>query len=93
MWVRGLKLGKENSWYHARQVAPHVGAWIETSYQSPYRFVLRSHPMWVRGLKPLYLQEYNKHRMSHPMWVRGLKRLVLFVLVIYVGRTPCGCVD
>ena len=32
-------------------VAPHVGAWIETSmpgYDDPNS---ESHPMWVRGLK------------------------------------------
>ena len=30
--------------------------------------------MWVRGLKPLRLQRYEKILKSHPMWVRGLKR-------------------
>ena len=33
-------------------VAPHVGAWIETSVIRQYRDAGVSHPMWVRGLKP-----------------------------------------
>ena len=30
MWVRGLKLNDKIPPYIARDVAPHVGAWIET---------------------------------------------------------------
>ena len=33
-------------------VAPHVGAWIETSWATMVLHALKSHPMWVRGLKP-----------------------------------------
>ena len=33
------------------QVAPHVGAWIETSLMSLITELSKSHPMWVRGLK------------------------------------------
>ena len=35
-----------------------------------------SHPMWVRGLKPLVLLMKLAVMSSHPMWVRGLKRSV-----------------
>ena len=35
----------------SHEVAPHVGAWIETLLSpEPYSFLM-SHPMWVRGLK------------------------------------------
>ena len=33
-------------------VAPRVGAWIETQQSNPYVTSTRSHPVWVRGLKP-----------------------------------------
>ena len=33
------------------QVAPYVGAWIETSTTKSLLVRLRSHPTWVRGLK------------------------------------------
>ena len=34
---------------------------------------VRSHPMWVRGLKLAYQKIVNDHYKSHPMWVRGVK--------------------
>ena len=35
---------------------------------------MTSHPVWVRGLKPILGQEvWNEGRESHPVWVRGLK--------------------
>ena len=52
MWVRGLKLGLNTWQYLTLVVAPHVGAWIETCYDSRHPDTnLESHPMWVRGLK------------------------------------------
>ena len=32
-------------------VAPRVGAWIETAYSLTSRLRIKSHPVWVRGLK------------------------------------------
>ena len=34
------------------EVAPYVGAWIETCRSVMVNGVLKSHPTWVRGLKP-----------------------------------------
>ena len=34
---------------------------------------MRSHPMWVRGLKHRLIYKEHLKRVSHPMWVRGLK--------------------
>ena len=34
-------------------VAPYMGAWIETDETETPVFALRSHPIWVRGLKLL----------------------------------------
>ena len=40
---------------YCKGVAPRVGAWIETSTRLVFVTVLMSHPVWVRGLKPLLL--------------------------------------
>ena len=34
---------------------------------------MRSHPMWVRGLKHVVADMPFRPQQSHPMWVRGLK--------------------
>ena len=57
-------------------VAPHVGAWIETSVIQWTCRERLSHPMWVRGLKPFSSSMKSMCSMSHPMWVRGLKHRV-----------------
>ncbi len=51
MWVRGLKRGNGYNDQGHLHVAPHVGAWIETSFSQSYLDERESHPMWVRGLK------------------------------------------
>ena len=55
------------------QVAPYVGAWIETTPNVRDLTLQLSHPMWVRGLKPLSCCPGRRAQLSHPMWVRGLK--------------------
>ena len=94
MWVRGLKHVNSVNLPVASDVAPYVGAWIETimgNAQSPAR---ESHPMWVRGLKQQYPQVSLGNPKSHPMWVRGLKHvLIVMELLSLLSRTLCGCVD
>ena len=58
-------------------VAPYVGAWIETPQRRRDEAAAQSHPMWVRGLKPVNEGYYLFESRSHPMWVRGLKRCIL----------------
>ena len=59
----------------AHYVAPYVGAWIETLVKYKHSFFLKSHPTWVRGLKPFgMLYQVGKDK-SHPTWVRGLKHV------------------
>ena len=54
-------------------VAPYVGVWIETGKQA-FRYSFDwSHPMWVCGLKLLFVANLMIHGWSHPMWVCGLK--------------------
>ena len=53
-WVRGLKRLSRQRSEPPTHVAPHVGAWIETtkSYDN-VGAKYESHPTWVRGLKHL----------------------------------------
>ena len=54
VWVRGLKLPVVVRPVLFHDVAPRVGAWIETFYyEPPVKARLMSHPVWVRGLKHL----------------------------------------
>ena len=78
MWVRGLKqiLNPVKPLPHL--VAPRVGAWIETTFTDQPAANEQSHPVWVRGLKPLKSSKCLTVAMSHPVWVRGLK-LSIFV--------------
>ena len=73
MWVRGLKRNCCPKSYKSNNVAPYVGAWIETYTTEPLLFGVESHPMWVRGLKQSMENKTFKQLLSHPMWVRGLK--------------------
>ena len=69
-WIETSAVGVSATPNH---VAPYVGAWIETHRQAGEVGKLGSHPMWVRGLKPVVCVKSVNLRRSHPMWVRGLK--------------------
>ena len=51
MRVRGLKQAVTDHKLIGQLVAPHAGAWIETSTTTYYKLNDVSHPMRVRGLK------------------------------------------
>ena len=51
MWVRGLKPLLAYQKICQDYVAPYVGAWIETATALRTLADIKSHPMWVRGLK------------------------------------------
>ena len=55
-------------------VAPRVGAWIETLDTTRWRVIIPSHPVWVRGLKQQASDVSDFAKWSHPVWVRGLKQ-------------------
>ena len=55
MRVRGLKQKAFAFKNPLLLVAPHAGAWIETTYNTDSLPLVRSHPMRVRGLKLLLL--------------------------------------
>ena len=51
-WVRGLKPKYPEGDISSEEVAPCVGAWIETAgVLSTRELNIESHPAWVRGLK------------------------------------------
>ena len=51
VWVRGLKLAVVHAGCLYGDVAPRVGAWIETPKFVLFAPLQASHPVWVRGLK------------------------------------------
>ena len=73
MWERGLKLLYRKLALLQNNVAPHVGAWIETQITIYNHISGMSLPMWERGLKPQedIIRVYSV--VSLPMWERGLK--------------------
>ena len=87
MWVRGLKLGGLSGERVAENVAPRVGAWIETSLIANFFTPVASHPVWVRGLKLSLRAAQAKQKLSHPVWVRGLKltKFVAFQALRFVA--------
>ena len=54
---------------------------------------MRSHPTWVRGLKPHIFDVVFSLLLSHPTWVRGLKPTSQYLHIGYASRTLRGCVD
>ena len=75
-------------------VAPRVGAWIETSARLVLVTVFMSHPVWVRGLKPV-------HAIQAPFVFHVAPRVGAWIETCQAAlracwlscRTPCGCVD
>ena len=73
-WVRGLKpVGRMPRAGAARVVAPHVGAWIETSLPPPPQRNLPVAPHVGAWIETCCLRPCTMPDWSHPTWVRGLK--------------------
>ena len=73
MWVRGLKHSWHNYLHLMINVAPCVGAWIETSRARLHAIKGLVAPCvgaWIETDQSLQQQKAEK---SHPVWVRGLK--------------------
>ena len=67
-WVRGLKQTKIADIQRQQEVAPYVGAWIETKSEGNSYETRGSHPTWVRGLK---LQTIMNYRNALRRTLRG----------------------
>ncbi len=72
----------------AVRVASFMGAWIETGTAGSEYSGSLSHPLWVRGLKPLIAVPLDFGNESHPLWVRGLKLLGLTTLTLRFMSHP-----
>ena len=75
------------------EVAPYVGAWIETNLDRSI-----SRKIFVAPYVGAWIETHDNvliflHLRSHPMWVRGLKLCNSAFCAIGVCRTLCGCVD
>ena len=88
VWVRGLKQNQYEDIKKLREVAPRVGAWIETSLDMMNLGEKESHPVWVRGLKLPRCRDFGRLDESHPVWVRGLKLAHKFVLLTFLMSHP-----
>ena len=85
-WVRGLKRRWTEDHVQQRQVAPYVGAWIETGFKFAKNVVNGVAP-YVGAWIETYGTEKGKNlaTKSHPTWVRGLKQNTL-----YHTNEPCS---
>ena len=54
---------------------------------------MRSHPVWVCGLKLLRSPRIKSIWMSHPVWVCGLKPNNHLQVITHSSHTLYGCVD
>ena len=73
MWVRGLKPNKGATYTKHLQVAPRVGAWIETflvHVSNLQSIVAPRVGAWIETAMGL---GGGQTPVSHPVWVRGLK--------------------
>jgi len=59
--------------WRSEDVAPRVGAWIETLRQAVAVRGIPSRPAWARGLKRHRRRRAAPLRKSRPAWARGLK--------------------
>ena len=73
-WARGLKPLLYLVVAIVLNVAPRVGAWIETLYRLDRHVKHWSRPAWARGLKPNTRVKTYGLAASRPAWARGLKQ-------------------
>ena len=73
-WVRGLKLVIEHEYAQQRQVAPCVGAWIETMKMPCGLHFPDVAPCVGAWIETVDVENYINKGSSHPAWVRGLKQ-------------------
>ena len=92
-WVRGLKQYKVGSYVYGTQVAPYVGAWIETSIRASIDSATKVAPYVGAWIETCDFALHSLGKRSHPTWVRGLKPTLSSNSFCNMGRTLRGCVD
>jgi len=85
---RGLKRFRINRGDRPEKVAPHAGAWIETTQTRQPLGTPWSPPMRGRGLKHFNSGKYIDKWRSPPMRGRGLKRQKFNVIVDQLLSPP-----
>ena len=93
-WVRGLKPKGGVERVQGTDVAPYVGAWIETFCFYQISRLCTSHPTWVRGLKHADSRSGIPGHEVAPYvgaWIETPPTLP--TRSICDGRTLRGCVD
>ena len=76
------------------QVAPRVGAWIETLNPCSFENLGLVAPRVGAWIETPFCLCISIILLSHPVWVRGLKPNESEENIKRIkGRTPCGCVD
>ena len=73
MRVRGLKLSFFDNLFVAGKVAPHAGAWIETTHGGRRREQTRVAPHAGAWIETELSEQILNACPSHPVRVRGLK--------------------
>ena len=77
-WVRGLKRNLKHSNIILHEVAPYVGAWIETFWWFLFTNVLSVAPYVGAWIETQDMWNIFNDWESHPTWVRGLKHSYKF---------------
>ena len=91
VWIETLAI---SYYFKSSTVTPCMGVWIETDDNRDSRTWLRSHPVWVCGLKQEVRYLDVGQVLSHPVWVCGLKPSLSRSSAGTIARhTLYGCVD
>ena len=89
-----IETGEGKEPLRVKSVAPYVGAWIETEKAVICFVSLRSHPMWVRGLKQNSKKRWSYLHTVAPYVGAWIETIDDFVKASdEQRRTLCGCVD
>ena len=88
MWVRGLKHELAIACRLSLNVAPHVGAWIETLSEETGSKIAGVAPHVGAWIETKNLQITFQMCMSHPMWVRGMKLVVCHLVAQALNVAP-----
>ena len=93
-WERGLKPPTQSRLGKYLQVAPLVGAWIETLNELIGKIPhLWSLPSWERGLKQYEIGKTYKTDKVAPLVGAWIETLFLLLLLALLRRSPRGSVD
>ena len=74
-------------------VTPCMGVWIETGNMLEHLNPIKSHPVWVCGLKLWHCPKKQRLVLSHPVWVCGLKLSLRIINLSLIKSHPvwvCG---